>query len=1135
MTGLTRKPAFWIAFALISAVSLAIAWRLFPQAIPVINLDVKMSREQALEQASAIADKFKLAPLEAQRAVLFAHDGTTQNFVELEAGGKPAFTDLLSGRLYAPYWWDVRLFKPGETREARVRFRPDGSPYGFWRRVPESEEGAKLDASAARAIAEQSARSDWLIDFAPYKLLEQSQALRPSGRVDHVFVYERVHETLGDGRFRMRLTVSGDELTELTHLVFVPEAFDRRYQELRSANNAIARVATLAAGALYGIGGCILGTVWLLRKRALAWKPALVAGALVAGLNALVVVANSPTAWFGFDTAQGVGMFWGAQIGRAIMVLVIGGLGLALVFMAAESLARRAFPDHPQLWRLWSRDAAATPSVLGRTAGGYLCVPIELALIAAFYFVTNRYLGWWQPSESLTDPNILGSALPGLAPIGMATQAGFMEECLFRAVPLSIAALIGDRLGHRRLAIGIALIVEALIFGGAHANYPGFPSYSRLVELTVPSLVWGLIFIRFGLLPTVILHAVFDLVLMSIPVFLVQGPGSGTNQALVVVAGLVPLAIVLGRRAIAGRWSELPTALRNGGWQSAALAPASTAIRLRAEAGAWTTRVQRALPVLGIGGLLAIVLSGGFHADAPPLRNDRAAAEAAAETALKDRGVTLGAEWRRFAATRLISEEESAWLGHKFVWREAGHDAYRKLVGNWLAPPLWEVRYARFDRGDVADRAEEWRVTVAGDGEVRQVRHQLPEKRPGARLSRDDARKLAQQEIRQRFGLDTTALREVEVKEDPQPARTDWRFIYADPLVNVGHGGEARVLVAIAGNEVAASGRYVFVPEDWQRTERARAARFGIARMGVALAAAFIAIAALIVAIVAWSHHHFDRRVFWPVAGLLFIASIVNSANGWEAIGMRLQTAEPVVTQVALAAGGALIAAASGALLGGLLAGVAVYAARAHVEATLDVRALWLRGAAVALIAIGVDALIGAMAPDLVPVWPRYDAENAWLPWLSRVTGSAGVITLIAGTVVALYWVDRLTGGWTRRRDLAFIVLALAEAAIAAIKADGWLELLVAGLTGGAVSTLLFATVLRFDLRAVPALAAVYLAVNYAADAALKGTASAIVLDAIAIATTLTLAWVATRYLLAPGPRPEGAPGAPEPVPPGSD
>ena len=246
-------------------------------------------------------------------------------------------------------------------------------------------------------------------------------------------------------------------------------------------------------------------------------------------------------------------------------------------------------------------------------------MPIELALIAAFYFVTNRYFGWWQPSETLTDPNILGSALPALAPIGMALQAGFMEECLFRAVPLSIAALLGGRFGHRRLLIGIALVLQALVFGAAHANYPGFPSYSRLVELVGPAFIWGLIFLRFGLLPTVILHAVFDLVLMSIPVFLIEGPGSAINQALVIAAGLVPLAIVLARRVRAGRWLALPEALRNGAWQAPAAPEAAALLRGRAAAGVWTARVQRALPLLGVAGLAAIGLGGDLQRDTPPL------------------------------------------------------------------------------------------------------------------------------------------------------------------------------------------------------------------------------------------------------------------------------------------------------------------------------------------------------------------------------------------------------------------------------------------------------------------------------------------------------------------------------------
>lgn len=787
MTDITRRPAFWIAFAAVSALSAAFAWRFFPQALPLIKLDVKMTRDDAIDRASALSGKLDLAPADAHRSALFTHDGTTQNFVELEAGGKSRFAELLTGDIYAPYWWEVRLFKPNETAEAHIRFRPDGTPYGFQLKVPEAEAGAALDASAARTIAETRAREDWAIDFAPYKLLEQSDVRRSSGRVDHSFVYERQNETLGDGKFRLRLTVAGDRLVEVTRYVFVPEAFSLRYLEMRADNETIAKVASLAAGALYGIGGCILGTLWLLRRRALLWQRALVAGAIVAGINALAMLANAPQAWFYYDTAQPVWVFWGSQVGVAMLVLLAGSVALALVFMAAEGLSRTAFPDHPQLWRVWSPLAAPTPSILGRTLGGYLWVPVELAVIAAFYFVTNRYFGWWQPSESLTDPNILGSALPALGPIGMALQAGFMEECLFRAVPLSIAALLGQRFGHRGLFIGLALVLQAIVFGAAHANYPGFPAYSRLVELVVPAFIWGLIFLRFGLLTTVILHAVFDLVLMSIPVFLVEGSGSGLNRALVIAAGLTPLVIVLLYRVRAGRWLELPQALRNGAWRSTAAAIGTVAARIRAGAGRWTTLIHRALPMLGVAGLLAIVFGGDFHSDAPPLQIDRAKAEAVADAALKDRGVTLGPEWRRASATRLASGDGS-WLWHKFVWREGGHDVYAHLIGSWLAPPLWEVRYARFEGADVVDRSEEWRITVAADGSLRQVRHQLPERRPGAKLSREQARVIAEREITGRFGLDPAMLREVSVSDDSQPARNDWKFTYADPRVNVGEG-----------------------------------------------------------------------------------------------------------------------------------------------------------------------------------------------------------------------------------------------------------------------------------------------------------------------------------------------------------
>ena len=415
---------------------------------------------------------------------------------------------------------------------------------------------------------------------------------------------------------------------------------------------------------------------------------------------------------------------------------------------------------------------------------------------------------------------------------------------------------------------------------------------------------------------------------MSIPVFLVEGSGSASNQALVVAAGLVPLGVVLWRRAHAGRWLELSPASCNVGWLAVAGAALNVAASTRAAAGIWTRRALRVLPLLGVFGLLAILIAGDFRSDVPPQPVDRAAAESAADAALKERGVVLSPEWKHASATRVAPDEATAWLWHRFVWREAGPETYRALIGTTLSPPLWEVRYAMFE-GDVAGRAEEWRVAINPDGSLRQVRHQLPENRPGARLSREDARNIAQREIVRRFALDPADLREVSVEQQDRPARLDWQFTYADPRVDAGKGGEARVLVGIAGDEVVNAGRYVFVPEEWQRLERDRAGRLGIAKSVVAMAVIVVAIAALIAAIVSWSRGRFDRRAFWLASSMLLAAGIVNTVNQWPLLGMRLSTTEPVTTQIALYVGGTLLAGVFAAMLGGLLSGVASFAARA--------------------------------------------------------------------------------------------------------------------------------------------------------------------------------------------------------------
>ncbi|MCE2494923.1 MAG: CPBP family intramembrane metalloprotease, partial [Alphaproteobacteria bacterium] len=132
-----------------------------------------------------------------------------------------------------------------------------------------------------------------------------------------------------------------------------------------------------------------------------------------------------------------------------------------------------------------------------------------------------------------------------LNPLAISLQAGFWEECLFRAVPLAGAALLGERFGRRRAWIAAAFIVQILIFGAAHANYPAQPAYARIVELILPSAVFGLLYLRFGLLPAIVLHFAFDAVLFSLPLFLPTASGAWIDQGLFAVIFLLPIWVVL--------------------------------------------------------------------------------------------------------------------------------------------------------------------------------------------------------------------------------------------------------------------------------------------------------------------------------------------------------------------------------------------------------------------------------------------------------------------------------------------------------------------------------------------------------------------------------------------------------------
>jgi hypothetical protein len=81
------------------------------------------------------------------------------------------------------------------------------------------------------------------------------------------------------------------------------------------------------------------------------------------------------------------------------------GILLTISFVAAETLSRRAFSAHVQLWKVWSTPVASSRTIFGQTAAGYLLVAPFFAYEIVLYFFAQEKLGWWTPSDTLVNPD----------------------------------------------------------------------------------------------------------------------------------------------------------------------------------------------------------------------------------------------------------------------------------------------------------------------------------------------------------------------------------------------------------------------------------------------------------------------------------------------------------------------------------------------------------------------------------------------------------------------------------------------------------------------------------------------------------------------------------------------------------
>lgn len=332
-------------------------------------------------------------------------------------------------------------------------------------------------------------------------------------------------------------------LTYFSRYLHYPESFTHTFQWHRSRGNLIA----LTANAVTVVVAIVLVVVLLFgaAQRKLRWRLGLAPAVLVAVVYLLNYLNEIPLSIAAMESDQ----TWSALWVRTIAVTLLGslavGIQILLIVAAADWVYQQAFPQAIPLQHWLTRRGWAHPEGKKRVALGYWLFAIHLLYIVVFLTLARRLMGAWASSIVPYD-DLLSTAAPWAYPMLVAIAAAVREEFLFRVFIISLFARYA-----RSTWAGI--VVSAAVWSALHCSYPAVPYYLRAVELMPVGIVEGWFVARFGPLPSLISHALYNAVVSS-DIFLYN-----TEWLPRLSFGVVLLFILL-PAALVWRWSRQPGA-----------------------------------------------------------------------------------------------------------------------------------------------------------------------------------------------------------------------------------------------------------------------------------------------------------------------------------------------------------------------------------------------------------------------------------------------------------------------------------------------------------------------------------------------------------------------------------------------
>ena len=496
----------WFLFILIAALSLSLWYKFsYPQ---FAFIDLSISKKEAVVKAQEYLVSRGINPRDYLKSVVFSSENWADTYLQKTLGIESE-EEFIKQHDYEFLSWRVRFFKEFQKEEYILYLSPkSGNILHFEHKIEDIESRETLEKDVAKARVQDFLRKTCGLDLKEYDFHEE-KVKRYDKRTDYIFSWEKKGVYIpwkkgqGGAKLLTGATISGEEIRDFYRSELdIPEKFYRYIERQLIFGEYVSSFSFIFFMFLV-----VLAIILLVKKRQsvtlrLAKNWFIYLAVFLSLTNIAYILNNLQLVLNSYSTSASLVSYIGIYLLQGLMNILYLSVTFTIPGIVGESLQEEVFHQRRRSSLLhYIKSTFFNRGITRDILFGYVLFLILLGFQSVIFYLGQKYMGVWRQWLKLTQ--FSSAYIPLLSAFTIGLTASLTEEIVFRLFGISWAK---KYLKNTVLAV----IFISLIWGFGHTQYAIFPVWFRGIEVSILGFFYGFIFIKYGVIPLIIAHYLFD-------------------------------------------------------------------------------------------------------------------------------------------------------------------------------------------------------------------------------------------------------------------------------------------------------------------------------------------------------------------------------------------------------------------------------------------------------------------------------------------------------------------------------------------------------------------------------------------------------------------------------------------------